>query len=80
MNCPATPQKKSRKNENMEAAVESPYFQVNAPKRRNLLESQLEKDEEVFEMQASFKLFLGTPPNTDSFERTTSLVSINHFV
>jgi len=60
-----------------EAAVKSPYFI--APKRRNLLDSQLE-DEDIFEIQASFKLFLGIPHNIDAFERTTSLVSINPFV
>ena len=47
-----------------ETAVESPYFI--APKRRNLLNSQLE-DEDIFEIQASFKLFLGTSHNIDPF-------------
>lgn len=66
MNCPATHQKKPRKSESMgsETAVESPYFI--APKRRNLLNSQLE-DEDIFEIQASFKLFLGTSHNIDPF-------------
>lgn len=77
MNYPETPQKKPRKNENREAAVESPYF--SASKRRNLLESQSEEDEGVFEIQASFKLFLSTPPNIDSFERTTSLLCVINF-
>jgi len=50
MNCPATPQKKPRKNGSTEFAVESPYF--SAPKRPDLLELELE-DEDVFEIQAS---------------------------
>jgi len=50
MNYPATPQKKARKNESTESAVESPYF--SAPERHDLLESELE-DKDVFEIQAS---------------------------